>query len=114
MSRSDNYRLGVMPSRVPTLDTSIAALPPKTVDPHYQTPEHREWSRKVIERAGGRCEDPECKGPHWKGQRLYADHKVELKDGGAPFDLANGMARCASSHTRKTARLRAERTARRY
>lgn len=87
-----------------------ALVPPlKTVDPIYRTPEYAAWRQAVIARAGGRCQDPECRAPHRRGQRLYADHVVELKDGGAPFDVSNGMARCGASHTRKTARARAAR-----
>ena len=33
---------------------------------------------------------------------MFADHIVELKDGGAPYDLNNGQCLCGSCHTRKT------------
>ena len=36
------------------------------------------------------------------GTRLFADHIVELRDGGNPFELANGQALCGSCHTIKT------------
>lgn len=82
-------------------------LPRKVGDKHYDTPAHRQWASLVIGRARGRCQDPECKG-HRVGERLYADHIVELRDDPSKaFDLNNGMARCASCHTRKTYRERA-------
>jgi len=84
----------------------VAKPAPKVVDPHYHTPEHQRWSRAVIARAGGRCQG---KGCGRSGVRLFADHIVELRDGGAPFDLANGQALCGACHARKTAAMRAER-----
>lgn len=95
-----------------TLDTRTAKPPPKRADPIYHTPEYVAWQAEVIRRSGGRCQDAACRARHYAGQRLFADHIVELRDGGAPFDPANGMARCGSSHTRKTAAARTARMAR--
>jgi len=92
-----------------TLDGRRVKPPPKEKNAIYYTPEFRAWREQVIERAGGRCQDPSCKSPHRRGMRLFADHVVELKDGGAPFDLENGLARCGSCHSRKTAEARAKR-----
>ena len=93
------------------LDTRIARPAPKTVDPHYLTPEHRAWRAEVIRRSGRRCQDPRCAAPDRSGITLYADHVKELQDGGAPFDPQNGLARCGSCHTRKTFEERARRMA---
>ncbi|OYW50928.1 MAG: hypothetical protein B7Z34_03715 [Novosphingobium sp. 12-62-10] len=41
--------------------------------------------------------------------RMFADHKVEIKDGGAPFDLDNGQCLCGQHHSLKTAQARAAR-----
>lgn len=101
-------KLTMLRPMVPTLDTAIAAPPPKTAAPIYGTPEHKAWRKAVIARAGGKCQGP---GPH-KGWMLYADHVVEIKDGGDPLDVANGQALCAACHTRKTASERAKRQAR--
>jgi len=70
---------------------------------HYRTPEHRAWREAVIARAGGRCELPGCGRADG---RMYADHIRELKDGGAPLDLANGQCLCPSHHSLKSARAR--------
>lgn len=83
-------------NRVPTLDVRRAKLPPKEVEPYYLTPAHKEWRRQVIKQSGGRCED--CGRT---GVRLFADHVIELKDGGDP--LGQGRALCQSCHGLKTA-----------
>lgn len=102
-------KLKAIPMRVPMVDTSIARPIAKEALPHYQTNDHREWSRIVIARARGMCQRPGCGRV---GVRLFADHIIELKDGGKPFDLSNGQALCGSCHTTKTARARAERMTR--
>lgn len=102
-------KLRTLAPRIRTIETRAVLPPPKTAAPIYRTPEYARWRAEVIARANGRCQDPDCKARHYPGQRLFADHIVELRDGGAPFDPANGMARCGSSHTRKTAHARAVR-----
>lgn len=77
---------------------------PKVIDQAYRDASHAEWSAAVLRRAGGRCQ-----GCGREGVRLFADHIVELKDGGAATDAANGQALCGSCHTAKTVRARAAR-----
>ena len=91
-----------------TADTRAARIPDKTADPRYLTPEHRAWREGVIARAGGRCQHPGC-----RRSGRFADHIVELKDGGAALDPANGQYLCGSHHTLKTAARRAARLAHR-
>lgn len=91
-------------SRLTSRPPMRLSVPPKVADPHYSTPEHRAWRAEVIRRSGGACADCQT-----AGKRLYADHVVELRDGGAPFNPANGAARCGACHTRKTAAARAAR-----
>ena len=95
--------------KVRALNTRKLSPPPKPTDPIYSSAEYRAWRSKVIARAHRRCQDPQHVGSHEPGARLYADHIHELRDGGAPFDVGNGMARCASCHSAKTARARAAR-----
>ncbi len=102
-------KLRMIGARLATLDTRKVKTPPKTVEPFYTTPEYKAWQAEVIARANGRCQDPHCKNPNRIGIRLFADHVDEVKDGGAPYDPANGLARCGSCHTRKTAEARARR-----
>lgn len=95
-----------MRPRVATVDTRKVRVAPKTADPIYSSADYVEWQRIVVGRANGYCQDPMCKTPRRRPSRLFADHVIELRDGGAPFDPANGLARCGSCHTRKTAAMR--------
>lgn len=98
--------------RLRTIDTRSLKPEAKHFDPYYSSPEHREWRKAVLQRAGHRCEDPEHDGER-AVRVLYADHIVERRDGGSATDVANGMARCAACHVRKTARVRAQRMTKR-
>lgn len=95
-----------MGSRVRTISTAIAAPPDKQAASIYSTPEYAAWRAAVIRRANGRCQGKGCTRT---GTRLFADHIVELRDGGAPFDVSNGQALCGSCHTTKTNEERARR-----
>src|SRR5258705_10909171 len=75
---------------------------PKTADPVYASREWRALIAAIIERRGRRCEDPKCKTPGRTGMRVFGDHVVELKDGGALLDPGNVLLRCGSCPTRKT------------
>lgn len=95
------------PPRLRASDSRHVKPPPKRVDPHYLSAEHQAWRSAVIKRAGG-----QCKKCGRSGCRLFADHIIELRDGGAPFDVTNGEALCGSCHSTKTATARAARLAR--
>jgi 5-methylcytosine-specific restriction protein A len=101
-------RIRCAPPRIVARDTRRVQPPDKVAAPIYGTPEYKAWRAEVIGRAGGHCQDPTCTNP-LRTTRLFADHRVALRDGGAPFDLANGMARCGRCHTRKTLAERARR-----
>jgi hypothetical protein len=106
-------KLQTIGPRIGTLDTRTVSLLPKRADPAYQSAAHREWREVVITRAGGRCEAITKAGRRClkaaPRHRMFADHKRELRDGGAPLDPANGECLCGSHHTAKTARARADR-----
>jgi 5-methylcytosine-specific restriction protein A len=102
---------------VPRSDGRTIQPPPSqgTVDPVYHSERYKQWREQVISGAGKRCEVFEAGKRCSKaapGHRMFADHKVELRDGGAPFDLSNGQCLCGSHHTRKTAQARAQRMGR--
>lgn len=82
--------------------------PAKVADPFYATPEYRAWRTLVIGRAGGTCQTPGCGR---RERRMFADHIVEIRDGGGRLDPANGQCLCGACHTAKTARARAARWA---
>jgi hypothetical protein len=88
---------------------------PKKADAIYASPAYRAWARYIVTRAGMRCEavDDGVRCTKTAPQhRIFADHIVELQDGGAPFDPANGACCCYSHHTVKTMRERAKRMGR--
>ena len=84
-------------------------LPPKQREPIYATPQFQTWRAQVVARADGRCEAIDRGHRCSKAapeHRMYADHIVELRDGGKPFDVANGQCLCASHHQFKTMAMR--------
>lgn len=105
-------KLRMMPARLKTIDTRTVKPAPKRADPFYLSPEWRKLMAEIIAERGRVCQDPTCDGrTHHAGMRIFGDHIVELRDGGAPLDKRNIMLRCGASHTRKTAAARAERLA---
>ena len=107
-------KLRSLPSLVTVRDTRPVRLPPKVKDAVYNSPEFRAWRAHVVARAGGQCEAIDTNGNRCiKAQpqhRMYADHIVELKDGGSLLNLANGQCLCAVHHEIKTAEIRRLRT----
>ena len=91
---------------VRTLDTRTIKRPSKLLDPFYNTPAFAAFRIEVINRAGRRCEHVDNQGQRctkaWPNHRVYADHIIELRDGGPPFDIRNGQCLCASHHESKT------------
>lgn len=94
-------RLSASPPRLrpsaPVLEPS-----PKVADELYTSSEYRIWREEVMRRGGWRCCVSGCGRGRLDG-RLYADHIVEVKDGGERFDPANGQVMCASCHVKKGA-----------
>lgn len=91
------------------LDTSIARVPPKTADAFYVSKEWRGLMATILKQRGRICE--RCGRT---GCRIFGDHIVELKDGGAKLDPSNVQLLCGSCHTAKTAQARARRTAKNW
>jgi 5-methylcytosine-specific restriction protein A len=97
-------KLAMLKPRVATIDTSIAAPPPKLVEPFYTSRAWLELMAGIKRERGERCQD--C----GRGRcRIFGDHIVELKDGGAKLDPRNVRLRCGSCHTLKTNAQRAKR-----
>jgi 5-methylcytosine-specific restriction protein A len=89
-------------TRLKLFETKKVKAPEKKADSFYSSPEWRELMKQIFKERGRRCEDPQCKTPRNVWGKLYGDHIVELKDGGAPLDKANIMIRCAPCHGIKT------------
>jgi 5-methylcytosine-specific restriction enzyme A len=106
-------KLRTLAPLIRSYDTSTTRLPPKVKAVEYTTPQYRVWRAQVLARAGGRCEWIDHHGHRCTKarpeHRMYADHIVELKDNGQPFDLNNGMCLCASHHEIKTVAARTRR-----
>lgn len=88
------------------MDTRTTRLSPKVKDAVYTTPEFRAWRAQVMARAGARCEAVDDHGHRCTkaspDHRMYADHIIELRDGGAVHDVNNGRCLCRSHHELKT------------
>ena len=105
-------RLPIFRTKITSFDTRRVKPPAKAVDAHYATPEHKAWRMAVMVKAKWRCEavvDGQRCTRHAPKDRLFADHIVEVSDGGDLLDPNNGQAMCGSHHTIKT---QAERTKR--
>ena len=89
-----------------TLDTRSVKTAPKKAEPFYLSLPWRQLMADIIRDRGRRCED--CGRAD---TRIFGDHIVELKDGGAPLDPLNVKCLCGSCHSRKTAATRARRMA---
>jgi hypothetical protein len=112
-SSGKTSKLAQLGPRLATFDSARVTAPPKTAAPLYHTPEYRAWRAAVIARSGYRCEaidnGQRCGKGRASGDRLFADHKHEVRDGGALFDTDNGKCLCGSHHSGKTAQARAAR-----
>jgi 5-methylcytosine-specific restriction protein A len=106
-------KLRILGPIVRALDTSTTKLPPKQAESVYGTPQYRAWRAQIVVRAGARCEAMDnhwrrCPNA-WPEHRMYADHVVELRDGGKAFDINNGQCLCRSHHELKTIAARVKR-----
>jgi 5-methylcytosine-specific restriction protein A len=103
-------KLRTLAPRLRPLNTSAIKPPPKQKDPVYNSPEFAAWRALVVARAGGQCEAVDDHGQRCTKAKpkhtVYADHIVELRDGGSLLDLNNGQCLCASHHEIKTADVR--------
>lgn len=85
---------------------------PKVAEGFYSTPEWKALRAQLIRQRGAACEGTEhSPAASRTGHRLFADHVIELRDGGAPLDPTNVQLLCGACHTRKTAAARAARYA---
>jgi 5-methylcytosine-specific restriction protein A len=83
-----------------------------TIDPVYNDERYKVWRKAVVANAGHRCEAIDSGFRCVKSapaSRMFADHVTELRDGGSPFDPANGQCLCGRHHSIKTAAARARR-----
>jgi 5-methylcytosine-specific restriction protein A len=103
----------MLPGRIPEIETRSVVPALKRTDPFYLSPEWRAFIADIVRKRGKRCEDPHCQNPGGHPRRIFGDHIIELRDGGAPFDESNIRLLCGSCHTRKTIEARTQRMRRR-
>jgi len=97
---------------VRTTNTATTPHPPKVKAEVYTTPQFRAWRAAVVARAGHRCEAMVLGHRCTKAQpdhRMYADHIIEISDGGSVLDINNGRCLCGSHHQIKTVQARIHR-----
>lgn len=101
-------RLRTAAPSIPVANLSLVPSAPKLADPFYLSPGWRALVNRLIAERGRRCEEKTCGRTNC---RIFGDHIVELKDGGAPLDARNVRLLCQACHTAKTNRARAARMA---
>ncbi len=103
-------RLGALPLRIGILNTRRVQPMARPIVPLYTSAAWRGLVADVIATRGRRCQRcGRTHGADGRPIRIFADHVVELKDGGAALDVNNLMLLCGSCHTRKTSNERAKR-----
>jgi 5-methylcytosine-specific restriction enzyme A len=94
----------IIDRRRPAADRRTLSPRPKEAAAVYGTPEHTAWATAVKKRDCWRC--VKCGD---STSRLYADHIIEIDDGGSATDVGNGQTLCAKHHGEKTVKERARR-----
>lgn len=94
----------------PPARTGSVTVRPKQAAAFYLSPEWKALMASIIRTRGRRCEDTKHDPKlQRQGVRVYGDHVIEIRDGGALLDPKNILLRCATCHGRKTAEARAAR-----
>lgn len=99
-------RLTNLKPALATLDVRTAQPAPKVADDFYSSKPWRALVSDVLRERGRTCEH--C---GTREGRVYLDHIIELKDGGAPLARSNVQVLCASCHGLKTHAVRRQRWA---
>ncbi len=102
--------LGALKPRIGALDSRRVKPMPRAVDPLYTSAAWRTLVAAIIAERGRRCQRcGRTHGSDGRPTRIFADHTVELNDGGAALDARNVTLLCGSCHSRKSAAERAKR-----
>ena len=113
-SQRRHRTLATVPPRIAFAQQRVRA-PEKTADLVYLSAEWRSLIARIIAQRGRRCEKcGKYRGQEGSPTKVFGDHVVELRDGGALLDESNVQILCSDCHAAKTAALRAARTAMRY
>lgn len=71
-------------------------------DSRYGTARWRNLRARAIRRDGGQCAIPGCTSDMGLPRMTHVDHVIEIRDGGAFWDLANLQTVCRVHHYAKT------------
>lgn len=92
--------------RIASFSQNIAEFAEKRADSFYSTPEWVKLRNFALKRDRYRCQGENCGRSE---RRMFVDHIIEIKDGGAKLDPANVWTLCGSCHVKKTNRERDKR-----
>lgn len=92
--------------RISTLNTSVVRTLPRKTESVYSTQMWRDARTQALKRARYTCSALGCSRNRC---RLFVDHIIELRDGGAPYEQSNLQVLCGEHHTLKTNAVRAVR-----
>jgi 5-methylcytosine-specific restriction enzyme A len=90
-------------------------IPPKKAEEFYLSPQWRKFVVMLILERGRRCE--KCgafRNDQGEPIRLFGDHIIELKHGGAPLDENNVKILCGKCHSVKTVQVRTRQSRAQY
>lgn len=93
-------------TRLKLFETKKVRAPDKVVEHFYTTPQWKEARQAALERDNYTCTTPNCGRTE---TRMFVDHIIERKDGGADYDLSNLQVLCGKHHTLKTLEDRSKR-----
>lgn len=97
-------KLDMLRPRIEAVDLRRVLPPAKTAEPFYSSAAWIKLRDQTRSECGNRCQH--C----GRGNtRIFVDHIIEIKDGGAALDRHNLTSLCGSCHTAKTNRERAKR-----
>lgn len=106
-------RLSCIRTKLVSIEQRTARPRPKQVDSYYQSKEHLDWRRIIIDRAVSPYGGYVCQVCGETTETPHADHIIEIVDGGDRTDPMNGQCLCPKCHNQKTAVERMKRRAKR-
>jgi 5-methylcytosine-specific restriction endonuclease McrA len=107
--RATRPRIRQQPPRISTESTRITKRRDKQTLPFYRTQRWKDFVAMLIRKRGRQCQNRHCQRSGVM-TRIFADHIVEIRDGGELFDETNIQLLCGSCHSKKTLQVRGERS----
>ena len=110
MARIPTVKLGLRPTSTRLVAPIRGDASARSAKPTLDFYGSAAWKaiRLEVQRAANRT----CQGCGKTDTRIYVDHIVEMRDGGAPLQRSNLQALCGGCHAKKSAREKARRQGR--